>query len=477
MTFTQSITNATQTLNGALSNKSSLSACLDLFSMGVSSSNKQALIKAALLEDLPLAIKTVMYLRDPRDQGQGNKDIARAFHAVVKSLLVDPAFKSAYLQLLPHLPKIGSWKDFYELYTTSDDEVKNAILVITTCALDSEDRLACKWFPRQSQLHHDLADFWGQSLAFVRKYVAHHSNTVEQQMCNKEWSAINYSSVPSRANLIYSKAFTRNDSTRRQEFLDQAIAGKAKANSSTLYPHEVLKQVWSVWSDKDTAEALWKNLPSYTSNINILPVIDVSGSMSDTAYSKYTCMDIAMGLGMYFAEHNTGSYKDLYCTFDNRPQFNYLQGSSLYQRANNLKQADWGGSTNLQATFDLLLAHSSKYPLSDLPKAIIIISDMEFDEASYDSDTNFEEIDSKYKQAGLERPTLIFWRVDVKLSQQPVTFDTNGTILINGYSPSIMQTILSLDINELANITPMNLFLKAVNTDKYSFVDSIFKVK
>lgn len=473
MTFTQSITNATQTLNGALSNKSSLSACLDLFSMGVSSSDKQSLIKAALLEDLPLAIKTVMYLRDPRNQGQGNKDVARSFHSVVQTLLVDKAFKLAYLELLHHLPAIGSWKDLYELYNTADDEVKTTILIITSNALQSEDRLANKWFPRQSQLHHDIADFWGQTVGFVRKFVAHHSRTVEQFMCHKLWDRIDYSSIPSRANLIYSKAFARNDSVRRQEFLDQAIAGKAKANSSVLYPHEVLKQVWP---DKDTAEALWKNLPSYTSNINILPVIDVSGSMSDTAYSKYTCMDIAMGLGMYFAEHNTGNYKDLYCTFDTNPKFDYLKGSSLLQRADNLRRADWGGSTNLQATFDLLLAHSIKYPLSDLPKAIIIISDMEFNEAT-ESCTNFEAIDSKYKQAGLERPTLIFWRVDVKLSQQPVTFDTNGTILINGYSPSIMQTILSLDLDELANITPMNLFLKAVNTDKYSFVDSIFKVK
>lgn len=473
MTFTQSITNTTYTSNGALSNKSSLSACLDLFSMGVSSSDKQSLIKAALLEDLPLAIKTVMYLRDPRNQGQGNKDVARAFHAIFKALLIDPAFKSAYLQLLPHLPEIGSWKDLYELYNTDDDEVKNTILIIVSNALQSEDRLANKWFPRQSQLHHDLADFWGQTVGFVRKFVAHHSRTVEQFMCHKLWNRIDYSSVPSRANLIYSKAFARNDSVRRQEFLDQAISGKVKTNSSTLYPHEVLKQVWS---DKDTAEALWKNLPSYASNINILPVIDVSGSMDTTAYSKYTCMDIAVGLGMYFAEHNTGSYKDLYCTFHTYPQIDYIKGSSLLERAQHIRQAPWGGSTDLEATFDLLLEHSLKYPFSDLPKAVIIISDMEFNSVSRRK-TNFEAIDTKYKQAGLERPTLIFWRVDVKLNQQPVTFDTNGTILINGYSPSIMQTILSLDLDELANITPMNLFLKAVNTDKYSFVDSIFKVK
>lgn len=472
MTFTQSLTNTTYTANGGISNRSSLSACLDLFSMGVSSSDKHSLIKAALLEDLPLAIKTVMYLRDPRN-GQGSKDIARAFHSVVQPLLEDKVFKTAYLEILPHLPEIGRWKDLYDLYDTADSDVKATILQIVTKALQAEDRLANKWFPRQSQLHHDIADLWGQPVGFIRKYVAHHSRTVEQFMCHKLWDRIDYSSVPSRANLVYSKAFLRNDSERRQKFLSDAIAGKTKANSSVLYPHEVLKQVWE---DADTAEALWKNLPAYASNINILPVIDVSGSMNNTAYSKYTCMDIATGLGMYFAEHNTNSYKDLYCTFSTRPTFDYLTGSSLYQRAVNLLSADWGGSTNLQATFDILLQHSRKYPLSDLPKAVIIISDMEFDEASH-SKTNFKLIDAKYKTAGLERPTLIFWRVDVKLNQQPVTYDDNGTILINGYSPSIMNLILSMDTEALKAITPMNLFLNAVNTDKYSFIDSIFKDK
>lgn len=472
MTFTQSLTNTTYTQNGAISNRSSLSACLDLFSMGISSSDKHSLIKAALLEDLPLAIKTVMYLRDPRN-GQGSKDIARAFHSVVQPLLEDKVFKTAYLEILPHLPEIGRWKDLYDLYDTADSDVKASILQIVTKALQDEDRLASKWFPRQSQLHHDIAELWGQPIGFIRKYVAHHSRTVEQFMCHKLWDRIDYSSVPSRANLVYSKAFLRNDSERRQKFLSDAIAGKSKANSSVLYPHEVLKQVWE---DADTAEALWMNLPAYTSNINILPVIDVSGSMNNPAYSKYTCMDIATGLGMYFAEHNTNSYKDLYCTFSTRPTFDYLTGSSLYQRAENLLCANWGGTTNLQATFDILLQHSRKYPLSDLPKAIIIISDMEFDECS-DTKTNFKLIDAKYKAAGLERPTLIFWRVDVKFNQQPVTFDDNGTILINGYSPSIMNLILSMDTEALKAITPMNLFLNAVNTDKYSFIDSIFKDK
>ena len=58
--FTKSLCNTAYTSNNAISNKSSLSACLDLFSMGVSSQDKQSLIKAALLEDLLTAIKTVV---------------------------------------------------------------------------------------------------------------------------------------------------------------------------------------------------------------------------------------------------------------------------------------------------------------------------------------------------------------------------------------------------------------------------------
>ena len=115
-TFLQNTFNTTTTQNGAITHKSSLSACLDLFSMGVSSSNKDSLIASALKENPVLAIKTVLYLRDVRN-GQGNKDIARAFHSVVNATLTKyPAFYKPYINLIKHLPEVGSWKDVYNLY-------------------------------------------------------------------------------------------------------------------------------------------------------------------------------------------------------------------------------------------------------------------------------------------------------------------------------------------------------------------------
>lgn len=113
-TFLQNALNTTTTANGAKTYKSSLSACLDLFSMGVSSSSKEGLILSALAEDPVLATKVVLYLRDVRS-GQGNKDIARAFHKAVLSNKTAVSIANL-IKILPHLPEVGSWKDVYNLY-------------------------------------------------------------------------------------------------------------------------------------------------------------------------------------------------------------------------------------------------------------------------------------------------------------------------------------------------------------------------
>ena len=108
----------------------------------------------------------------------------------------------------------------------------------------------------------------------------------------------------------------------------------------------------------------------------------------------------------------------------------------------------------------------------DLPKVILLISDMEFNQCDRGFQTNYNSIKAKYNAAGLTIPTIVFWRVNVLVPQQPVTMDTTGTILINGFSASILKHILAMDINSLRDITPMNMFLQTV-APKYPFVDDI----
>ena len=467
-TFLQNALNTTTTANGAKTYKSSLSACLDLFSMGVSSSSKEGLILSALAEDPVLATKVVLYLRDIRS-GQGNKDIARSFHkAVLNNKTAVTVAK--LIKILPHLPEVGSWKDVYNLYGMNS-KLDKAILALVTNALHTNDKLAAKWLPRQSQLHKDLAKLWGWDMGAVRRFVTSLTSVVETAMCNKQWHTINYEHVPSRANLVYSKAFLRNDSSRRQDFLAKAEAGKVSIKSSTLYPHEIVHNIY----DK-SMEALWKALPNYmegSESYNILPIVDTSSSMTTTIHgSSISCMTLAVALGLYVSERNEGAYKDVVCTFHSSPTLARIQGKTLAERVNNTRRIPWGGNTNLQATFDMLLENSIGAAKKDLPKVILLISDMEFNSCDRNYKSNFAAIKAKYSAAGVPMPVIVFWRVDVKVAQQPVTKHETGAILINGYSPSILKSILSMDIESLESITPLNMMLKTV-AEKYPFVDKI----
>ena len=467
-TFLQNALNTTTTANGAKTYKSSLSACLDLFSMGVSSSSKEGLILSALAEDPVLATKVVLYLRDVRG-GQGNKDIARAFHKAVLSNKTAVSIANL-IKILPHLPEVGSWKDVYNLYGMNS-KLDKAILNLVSEALDKGDNLCAKWLPRQSQFHKDLAKFSGLDVGAVRRWVTSLTSVVETAMCNKQWHTINYEHVPSRANLVYSKAFLRNDSSRRQDFLAKAEAGKVSIKSSTLYPHEIVRNVY----DK-SMEALWKALPNYmegSETYNILPIVDTSSSMATTIHgSSISCMTLAIALGLYVSERNEGAYKDVVCTFHRHPTLAKIQGKTLAERVNNTRRIPWGGDTNLQATFDMLLENSIGATKADLPKVVLLISDMEFNSCDRNYRSNFAAIKAKYAAAGIPMPIIVFWRVDVKVAQQPVTKHETGAILINGYSPSILKSILSMDIESLESITPLNMMLKTV-AEKYPFVDKI----
>ena len=466
MNFTNSILNTEYTQNGALTNKSSLSAVLDLFSMGVSSKNKLILIDKAFNEDPILTTKVVFYLRDIRG-GQGNRDIFRSY---ITYLLSKDKIESFKL-LIPYIPVIGRWKDLYEILEVTDKLDEEIIQAIVLGLGDNRTvGLVAKWLPRKGKLATKIRKLLSKGLDYpltckeYRKTIVRLSNTVEQLMSANRWDDIDFSKVPSIANKNYSNAFRNRCYKKYQEYLQDVQNGKAKMNASALYPHEIVHMANNY---NYSAEAMWKSLPNYMegNKLNILPIIDTSGSMTAGAYSIYSCLDIAVGLGIYFAEHNTGSYKDVWCNFSSTPNFCKLKGDTLKERIDNLDYRNWEQNTNLQAVADLVIKHSTK---EDSPDIILIVSDMEFDSCTGQY-TNFELIKKKYKDAGIKIPTVVFWRVDVKGVQQPVVFDESGTILLNGYSPYIMKALIS---GNLENINPYLFMLEALG-DKYDYVDSL----
>ena len=226
--FTDGLLNQTQTDKGALAHKSTQSAVLDLFTMGISTPDKQDLIRKALEEDPILALKVALHLRDVRT-GQGNRDILRELFKVLNRLEMKKTMKL----IANYIPEIGRWKDLIELIGLNP-KLDKRILKLIKAGLEAEDRLLAKWLPRQGPTAKLIAKHFNLDHGVYRRMIAQLSKTVEQQMCKQKWSEITYESVPSIANKKYAQAFLRNDSNRRTQFLQKATTGETTMKSSVI---------------------------------------------------------------------------------------------------------------------------------------------------------------------------------------------------------------------------------------------------
>jgi hypothetical protein len=296
---------------------------------------------------------------------------------------------------------------------------------------------------------------------FRKKLVAM-TKVVETQMCANDWDLINYGHVPSIAMNKYRTAFFNRDGKRYAEYIQDVQAGKQKINASVLFPHQLYQAICQ-GDDADAVEAQWYALPNYMadSTERILPVCDVSGSMEGLP------MDVSISLGIYISERNEGIFKNAFLTFSERPEMNYLSGN-LYQRIRQLQRASWGYSTNLQATFDLILnsAIRESLPESEMPTKILIISDMEFNSACQGV-SNLDSIRAKYSDAGYKMPEIVFWNVNGRLGNVPASVNDSGIGLVSGFSPSVLKGILKGEIQ-----SPIQLMLDTVDTARYSCIET-----
>jgi hypothetical protein len=321
------------------------------------------------------------------------------------------------------------------------------------------------------------------ALSKFRKYL----DVVEVKMSNKNWSEINYETVPSRANLIYNGAFLRNDEARRREYLGQLEKGEVKINASTLYPHDIVHKYmsggyWSSLKSKDaTIEGLWKALPDNVQGCgNTIVVADGSGSMTcNVGNTRVTALDVANALAIYFAERSSGQFKDKYITFSERPQLVDLSNcKSLHGKLQKALAHDEVANTNIEAVFDLILTTAIKNNMSqeDIPQNVLIISDMEFDRCATSNSKDywnrrpdqrlFKVIAKKYEDAGYKLPRLVFWNVNSRTGTIPVKENDLGVALVSGFSTNICKMVMS------GNTDPYECLLETLNSKRYDAVEA-----
>lgn len=484
MSFAKAMTEEsrkTLTENGAEALNSTGNACLDLFgtigSLRDADENRIGKLFAEAYRQDPLrAVKIAFYSRDIRG-GLGER---RVFRTLLRYMAkYHPEALAANLDLIG---VYGRYDDIYSLIGTSLEDkmwtaMKNQF---------EEDRknleagnavsLLAKWIktpdassPYTRKLGILTAEKLGYSVYDFKRILRamrRHLRIVESFMSAGRWDEIKYSAVPSRAMLLYRKAFLRRDEERYKKFVEDAVAGRETIHSGDLYPYDlVLKVLYGEYDD--TVEAQWRQLPDYIKpGQNVIVVADVSGSMT---CSEFRPLATSIGLALYFAERNTGAYHNLFMTFSESPTICAVEGETLQQKVSFLSNADWGYNTDLEAVFIKILkmAVDNKVPSEEMPVSIVIVSDMEIDNADRTESgrTFYDSMEKYFADSGYTIPNLVFWNVESRHNVFHADAYRKGVQLCSGQSPSTFKHLV-----ESIGMTPTEMMLRVIDSERYSAI-------
>jgi len=486
----QNENNYTYTENGALALKSTNSSIVDLFGTIGSLRTRndgeiERLFAKAFAEDALLATKMSFYARNIRG-GLGERRTPKVIWKYLAQSRPDVVRKN-----LVYIPQFGRWDDLFVFEGTpveADmwDLIKSqfqADLKVLAAGKGSMS-LMPKWLKSVNASNKDtirlakktartlgLSDKeYRQKLSAMRAYL----DVVEVKMSAQEWDKIKYAGVTSRAMKLYRNAFSNHDAMGFEAYKESLVKGETKVNASTLFPYDIMETYGlresGGWRDSYLQmskpydvilEEQWKALPNYVEGENnVLVMADTSGSMSGRPLAS------AVGLAMYFAERNKGAFKDVFLTFSNNPKFVTLKGNSLYDKVKSVEAIV--ANTDIERAFKLILdtAVKNNVPAEDMPKSLVIISDMEFDsQTTGNHNLYYDRMVEMYHNAGYEVPTIIFWNVDSRQDTFHVACDKKGVQLASGQSASTFKTIM-------ANIgkTPLEAVIATLNSETYSMI-------
>jgi len=478
--------NRTYTENGALTNRSTNSYCLDLFATigALRNAEDNEIISRfikAYTEDRNMAMKILFFARDIRG-GLGER---RAFRSILKWLSLHEA--DSVRKNIANVPEYGRFDDLLSLLNgPCEKDMLSFIkeqLDRDLAALKTGDSvsLLAKWLPSVNTSNKDtvkmakkLAKAMGFSDAEYRKVLVSlraEIKLMENYLREKDYS-FSYEKQPSKALYKYRLAFLRNDKERFSAFLDKAEKNPSVMNTGTLTPYDVVASIFHrdmeaediTEEERRSMDVTWKALPDYTGAENALAVVDGSGSMYCGWGSGYMPAAVAQSLGIYFAEHNKGCFHNHFITFSENPRLVEVQGRDIVDKLTYCVSFNECANTDLQGTFDLILktAIENKVKQEEIPEKLYIISDMEFDFCTENAEmTNFECAKKKFAKYGYTLPQIVFWNVNSINQQQPVTKNEQGVALVSGTSPQIFS-MLSEGI-----LDPYSFMLKTLSSERY----------
>lgn len=479
------------TENGAKTRITTGSAVYDLFALGGAYRNRPdedviLLFKKAYEENADLAMKCLFYLRDILE-GQGE----RRFFRLCMKWLADK-YPESVEKNLQYFADFGRWDDLYCLDGTKVEESAYGLIAKQLFEDSTQEypSLCAKWAasqntssPKTVALGKKTAKRMGLSAKEYRKLLSSlrgRLNVLERLMSANEWDKIDFAKIPSKAGIQYRTAFLRHDVDRpasQQSYKEFMLSDETKVNAKALYPYDVVGKIRKrigynlVFNggeiERATLNKYWENLTDYFADktFNGLCMIDTSGSMT-WGQGNIMPIDVALSIGAYCAERAKGPFQNHFMTFQSFPQLVEFNGMDFCDKMARAMRAPWGGSTDIEAAFDVLLdaAIFHNCPQKDIPENLIIVSDMQFNagvRCAFGTATLMESIKKKWEDAGYKMPKLIFWNVNAFSANNIPMRSENGITFVSGASPVIFDMLLS-------GKTAEDLMLNKLNSERYS---------
>lgn len=475
--------NKTYTENGAVTYATTMSDCLDLFATigALRNASEEDIIGRfikAYAENPDIATKILFYARDIRG-GLGER---RAFKTILGYLAMNEA--ETVRKNIANVAEYGRFDDLLVLMGTPCEDMLVEHLKgqldkdMQALSYNGEVSLMAKWLPSVNASNKKtvmtakrLAKKMGYTDASYRKALSvlrAHIKIIENNLREKDYS-FDYEKQASKALYKYREAFRRNDGERYEAFLDKASKDPSVMHTATLTPYDVVAPVISrsynkegfTEAERKAMDVTWNALENYAGSENALAVVDGSGSM------YWGCNPlpaaVAESLGIYFAEHNTGAFKGHFITFSHRPRLVEVKGRDIVEKMKYCMGFNECSNTDIEATFNLILrtAVNNKLEQKDMPVRLYIISDMEFDCCTSAGIANFENAKKKFEECGYKLPELVFWNVNSRNRQQPVTMNEQGVILVSGCTPQIFSMI------ENNSLDPYTYMMKIISSERY----------
>lgn len=264
------------------------------------------------------------------------------------------------------------------------------------------------------------------------------------------------------------------------EYIKNALKGKVEIKGKRIGINDFVKNALTLSSqDKEQIDLLnlqWENNATMNTMLDkMIAMVDVSGSMSgDPMYA-------AVGLGIRIAEKSLLGKRVL--TFSSTPTWVNLEDcDSFYEMVKKVRSASWGTNTNIYNAFEMILdaiVKSKMDPVDVQDMVLVILSDMQIDQADSKFMSLMDVIELRYKNTGLihygkalKPPHLVFWNLR-STNGFPALSSRKNVSMMSGFSPLLLNIFCEEGLKSLEDCTPFNMMKKTLKNERYDIMDEL----